>query len=346
MLLVMRLVEIASLLNSPHPPLRPRGGAEGGGVIQPMESNSRFTLIAAATTGLLFGLHPLHVESVAWVAERKDLLCALFYLLSIMAYTSYLKRGWGDAYRQAGSRGRYLLALCFFILALMSKPMAVSLPVVLLILDWYPFGRIHSLKTVVSSLAEKLPFIGLSVASSVVTVFAQRDVIQSTEFIPLSVRLPVAAKSLVVYLWKMLIPVNLAPFYPYPESASLFSPEYLFAVVLVAACTTAFVIIAKKKRLPLAVWGYYLATLMPVIGLVQVVLSRWRTGMHICRVSVRFWFSDWERLFCRGCSEKMAGRRASLYPGCIFCPGYYNVVPYHRADGRMERQHNLMDHGA
>ncbi len=132
-LLVVRLVEIASLLNSPHPPLRPRGGAEGGGVIQPMESNSRFTLIAAATTGLLFGLHPLHVESVAWVSERKDLLCALFYLLSIMAYTSYLKRGWRHAYRQAGSRGHYLLALCFFILALLSKPMAVSLPFVLFI---------------------------------------------------------------------------------------------------------------------------------------------------------------------------------------------------------------------
>ena len=100
--------------------------------------SSKGSLVAAVTTGLLFGLHPLRVESVAWVAERKDLLCGLFYLLSIMAYTSYAAN---KSYRT------YFISLGLFTLALMSKPMAVSLPVVLLILDWYPFRRIESIKS-------------------------------------------------------------------------------------------------------------------------------------------------------------------------------------------------------
>jgi hypothetical protein len=100
--------------------------------------NDRMVLIAAATTGLLFGLHPVHVESVAWVSERKDVLCALFFLLSLLSYLSYVS---------SNTQKTYLLSLGFFVLALLSKPMAVTLPVVLLILDWYPYGRIRSFKT-------------------------------------------------------------------------------------------------------------------------------------------------------------------------------------------------------
>jgi hypothetical protein len=98
--------------------------------------NSRFTLIVAGVSGLLFGLHPIHVESVAWAAERKDLLCALFYLLSIIMYMSYRSH---KTYRT------YFLTLCFFILALLSKPMAVSLPSGPPDTDWYPFKRLTSL---------------------------------------------------------------------------------------------------------------------------------------------------------------------------------------------------------
>jgi tetratricopeptide (TPR) repeat protein len=225
-------------------------------------STSRFTLIAAGTTGLLFGLHPLHVESVAWIAERKDLLCALFYLLSVIMYMSYRSH---KTYRT------YFLTLCFFVLALLSKPMAVSLPVVLLILDWHPFQRIQSLKTLLAVVIEKLPFVALSLISSVLTILAQRAG-GATELQPasFSTRLLVAAKSLVVYLWKMIMPLNLIPLYPYPKNVSLLSPEYFLPIVLVAGITVSCLLAVRRQRLWLSCWGYYVVTLVPVLGIIQV----------------------------------------------------------------------------
>ena len=234
--------------------------------------HERTVLITGGVTGILFGLHPLHVESVAWVAERKDLLCAFFFMLSIMAYTNAVRRIGHGAERIRLAPGALLSALCFFILALLSKPMAVTLPVVLLILDWYPFNRIHSLKTFRSSLVEKLPFMALSLMSSILTMLAQgagRAVVPIA-FIPLSIRLLVAAKSLVSYLWKMAVPSDLVPYYPYPGNASLLSGEYLLAVACVVAITVTCSVIARKQKLWLSGWGYYVVTLLPVIGIVQV----------------------------------------------------------------------------
>jgi tetratricopeptide (TPR) repeat protein len=154
----------------------------------------------------------------------------------------------------------------------MSKPMAVSLPVVLLILDWHPFGRISSWKTFRTAAVEKLPFITLSIVSSIVTISAQSagSAFQTIDFVPLSVRALVAARSLVAYLGKMLLPFNLVPFYPYPRDVSLFSLEYLSAFVLVIGITAAAVIAAKRQRAWLAAWGFYAITLIPVLGIVQV----------------------------------------------------------------------------
>jgi tetratricopeptide (TPR) repeat protein len=236
----------------------------------------RTVLITGGITGVLFGLHPLHVESVAWVAERKDLLCAFFFLLSIMFYSKYVRMlASGAARKDPASRffhRHYLAAGGFFVLALLSKPMAVTLPVVLLILDWYPFNRIHSLTTFRSALVEKLPFMALSLISSILTVYAQgagRAVVPIA-FIPLSIRLLVAAKSLLSYLGKMAFPSDLVPFYPYPKNASLLSGEYLLAVACVAAITVICSALAKKQKLWLSGWGYYVITLLPVIGIVQV----------------------------------------------------------------------------
>ncbi len=232
----------------------------------------RAVLIAAGVTGLLFGIHPVHVESVAWVSERKDLLCALFFLLSIMAYVKAVMRTGHGAEGKKLTLSAMLSALCFFVLALMSKPMAVSLPVALLILDWYPFGRIRSWKTFWSTGFEKFPFIALSLAFSVIAIIAQKagGALSSIDKVPLSIRIPVAAKALVAYLGKMLLPMNLLPLYPYPGDVSLFSFEYLLAIVLVIGVTAACVLLARKQKLWLSSWGYYAVTLIPVLGIMQV----------------------------------------------------------------------------
>lgn len=238
--------------------------------------DERGTLITAGVAGLLFGLHPLHVESVAWVAERKDLLCAFFYILSLMAYTKYAHAGSNETSRQGALvpfwDKRYLLSLGFFILALLSKPMAVSLPAVLLILDWYPFGRIRSLASFWKSVVDKLPFIVLGLGSSVLTILAQRagGAIVPVESAPLSTRLLVAGKSLAVYLWEMVWPFNLSPFYPYPIAVSLLSWRYLLAIAVLIGISTSCMIMARRQRAWIALWGYYVITLIPVIGIVQV----------------------------------------------------------------------------
>lgn len=236
----------------------------------------RTILIVAGVTGLLFGFNPIHVESVAWVAERKDLLCAFFFLLSITMYTISARTECHEAPQdEPFSRlfnKRRLITLGFFILALLSKPMAVTLPVVLLILDWYPINRIRSLKTLWDAGIEKIPFFALSLASSVITILAQRtgESIVSLEFAPLSSRVLIAFRSIVVYLGKMIVPVNLIPLYPYPRNVSLFSLEYLLAISLTMGITAACMVLVKKQKFWLSAWGYYVVTLIPVLGIVQV----------------------------------------------------------------------------
>ena len=231
------------------------------------------SLIAGGITGLLFGIHPVHVESVAWVSERKDLLCALFYLIAIIQYAKYANVR--DVETIQGKPNirflnkSYLLVVAFFSLALLSKPMAVSLPVVLLILDWYPLERIRSVKSFLPALVEKLPLFFLTIIASILTVLAQKSggAIKYIDVIPFSTRASVAAKSITVYLWKMALPLNLVPFYPYPENIS---PWYFLFIILVFGITATCIVIAKRQKLWLSVWGYYVVTLIPVLGIVQV----------------------------------------------------------------------------
>jgi Tfp pilus assembly protein PilF len=254
--------------------------------------NDQTLLITAGITGLLFGIHPLHVESVAWVSERKDLLCGLFFLLSIMEYTKCVRRQetenrhkkkenggqtTGSDRETAGQRRifinkHYLAALALFVLALMSKPMAVTLPVVLLILDWYPVQKIRSFKTLVTSIIEKIPFFVLSLSSSIVTMIAQQSggAMKMMASIPLGTRILVAVRSLIVYLGQILLPLNLIPFYPYSTNASLYSFEYASAIITAIGITAACMAMIRKQKVWLSAWLYYLVTLLPVIGLVQV----------------------------------------------------------------------------
>ncbi len=263
-LLIMMLLEVA----------RERTSGQGGmGFL-----NDRTILVVGGGTGLLFGLHPLHVESVAWVAERKDLLCGLFFLLSMTMYVKYGVAGQNERDQRNGffrfRDKHYWSALGFFSLALLSKPMAVSLPLVLLILDWYPLGRISSFRSFRLAFAEKLPFAAMSLISSLLTVVAQKSggALSSTILVSLPVRLLVAALSVIGYLSKMLLPVNLIPYYAYPvqSTVSLFSPVYLISVILLLGITVFCIRVAKQQRYWLSSWLYYIITLIPVIGIVQV----------------------------------------------------------------------------
>jgi tetratricopeptide (TPR) repeat protein len=266
-LLIMLLLEAA----------RERPAGQGGNGFL----NDRTILLVGAGTGLLFGLHPLHVESVAWVAERKDLLCALFFLLSIIAYTKYAIRQRSEGAEKNEAQGKkffinkhYLLSLVLFVLALMSKPMAVSLPLVLLLLDWYPLCRISSFRPFRLAFFEKLPFVALSILSSLLTVLAQKSggALHATVLVSLPVRLLVAARSVIGYLSNMFLPVHLIPYYAYPvqSTVSLFSIIYSGSFVLLLGITVFCIRRAKKQRFWISSWLYYIITLIPVIGIVQV----------------------------------------------------------------------------
>lgn len=231
-------------------------------------SRWRSALVAA-----LFAVHPLHVESVSWVAERKDVLCALFGLLAVRAYI-----------RQRRKPGRRRLAAvsAFLALGLMSKPMLVTLPFVLLLLDWWPLGRIRRTTVPGGSpparfprhlLTEKAPLFGLSIASCLVTLVAQSrgGAITSLDVLPAGVRIANAAIAYAAYLGKLVWPTNLAIIYPVNLAAAWLPTAG--AAVLLAGITALAVIAARRRPYLLAGWLWYCGMLVPVSGLVQVGLQ-------------------------------------------------------------------------
>lgn len=236
-----------------------------------VESHPAQAIPAAAVTALLFGLHPLRVESVAWVSERKDLLCAFFVLLSILTYINY------TAARSGGKRlCLFVVSIDFAVLALMSKPMAVSLPLILLLIDVYPLRRFSGgAGRGLSVLLEKIPFVVMSVASGLVTLRAQQAVkaIGSFDILPVQARLLNGIHALVFYLQKMFVPTGLSPLYPYvhPSQIRWSDLRYQISVVLVVLVTAGCVWLSRRGgHLCSAAWAYYVVTLLPVIGMVQV----------------------------------------------------------------------------
>src|ERR1700730_2004693 len=226
----------------------------------------------SAFVAAVFAIHPLRVESVAWIAERKDVLSGVFFMLTLLAYARYV----------SGERSllRYLLVAFFFVLGLMAKPMLVTLPCVLLLLDYWPLRRFGSKSsgndakfarrsTFSRLVAEKIPLFLLSLLSSLLTWWAQRENMRSTSEIPLVLRAENAIVSYVRYLWQLLWPTDLAPFYPHPH-ATLPLLLVLGAAVLLVAISA--VILRFGRRLPYLItgWGWYLVMLLPVIGLIQV----------------------------------------------------------------------------
>jgi tetratricopeptide (TPR) repeat protein len=226
----------------------------------------------SAFVAAVFAVHPLRVESVAWIAERKDVLSGVFFMLTLLAYARYVS---GDR-----SLLRYLLVAFFFALGLMAKPMLVTLPLILLLLDYWPLRRFgsHSVRnernfarraTFSRLLAEKIPLFLLSLISSLVTWSAQRGFMRSTGEIPLVLRAENAIVSYVRYLRQLLWPVDLAPFYPHPK-ATLPLVVVIAATALLIAISALALCYGRKRRYLITGWGWYLIMLLPVIGLVQV----------------------------------------------------------------------------
>jgi tetratricopeptide (TPR) repeat protein len=220
-----------------------------------------------ATVAALFALHPLHVESVAWVAERKDVLSTLFWFLTTLAYVRYV-----EEFKVQGSKfkGFYALSMALFALGLMSKPMLVTLPFTLLLLDYWPLGRVQPGARAWRLVAEKIPYFLLSAASCVVTYLVQQHggaMLGLSDF-PLGSRVANALISYVRYLKLMFWPHGLAGLYL--RSGSW--PLWEVALAALFLLTVSVLVVTQRRKRPyLAVgWFWYIGTLVPVIGLVQV----------------------------------------------------------------------------
>jgi len=216
----------------------------------------------SAFVAAAFALHPLHVESVAWVAERKDVLSGFFWMLTMAAYVQYAK--WPGVWK-------YLLVLLFFCLGLMAKPMLVTLPFVLFLLDYWPLGRFSSRKFSTRHLiVEKIPLFVLAGISSVITVIVQQGggAVAQPDILPFRFRIANALVSYLDYIVKMVYPSRLAVLYPHPRDSL---PTWQIVVCLIILMIVSVGVIYLRRRRYLAMgWLWYLGTLVPVIGLIQV----------------------------------------------------------------------------
>ena len=210
----------------------------------------------------LFAVHPLHVESVAWVAERKDVLSTCLWFLTTLAWVSYARRP---------TAWRYSFVLIGFALGLMAKPMLVTLPFTLLLLDYWPLERLPDARAVRRAVVEKVPLLGLAAAASVITMVAQTraGALWALAVLSIAVRVENALVSYASYLWMMVWPQRLGFLYPHP-GASL--PLGLVAGSAIALVTVTAGVVALRRSRPylLVGWLWYVGTLVPVIGLVQV----------------------------------------------------------------------------
>jgi tetratricopeptide (TPR) repeat protein len=228
----------------------------------------------SAFVAALFALHPLHVESVAWATLRKDVLSGLFWMLTLCAYAHYC--------RKPKSIRRYAWVFFCLALGLMAKPILVTLPFVLLLLDYWPLDRLRSSESTDrphssgwrGALVEKLPLFGLIAASSAVTFIEQREfgAISTLESLPLGVRSANAFESYAIYVWTTVWPSGLAAIYPYPQTLIL---RWSLALACVFLLMTSLFVARNAIARPYAVvgWLWYLGTLVPVIGFVQVGLQ-------------------------------------------------------------------------
>src|SRR5437762_2198829 len=224
---------------------------------------------ASAFVAAVFAIHPLRVESVAWIAERKDVLSGVFFMLTLLAYFRWTRQQ---------TVGRYLAMSILFGCGLMSKPMLITTPIILLLLDYWPLNRSRKSEvtgqrsTIGKLIWEKAPLFALSIGSCFATLWAQNFALGSTQFLPLQWRITNALFSYFEYVRQMFWPVDLIPFYVHPENRLEIWRLLIAAISLIAL--TVIVIVRRKQNPYLLVgWLWYLVMLIPVIGIVQVGLQ-------------------------------------------------------------------------
>lgn len=327
------------------------------------------------TVAALFGVHPLNIESVAWIAERKNVLSTLFWILTVFSYVRYVEKlEWA----------RYLQTLLLFALGLTAKPMLVTLPVILLLLDYWPLRRFPEAnrdfaenvresasgrRTLPGLLKEKIPFFLLSFLSALITLYAAKTggAVRTVAEVPFPGRIENALITSVTYLEKMIWPVDLAIFYPYGASR----PALLFAAVFGLLGITFFIALRRRTHRYLVTgWFWYLVTLLPVIGIIQVgsqsmanryvyiplvgifILIVWGASEFL-RTQIRRWclttaavalvlilsFSTWAQLPHWRSSEAIFRYSIMVTEGNFIAHGGLGDVYQIRGDLRMARLH-------
>jgi tetratricopeptide (TPR) repeat protein len=266
------LTSISHMLDCQLFGINPRWHHAGNVLLHSLAAALLFVALARVTNAVwpsafvaaVFAVHPLRVESVAWIAERKDVLSGLFFMLTLLAYVAYVRRR---------SNLRYAVMALLFACGLMSKPMLVTMPIVLLLLDYWPLqrvtgGRLTNPKLIV----EKMPLFLLSAGSIAATLLAQNLALGSADILPLGYRVGNAAVSYVIYIGQMFWPYDLVPFYMHSEGELRIWQWASAAALLV--CITILVFVRRRRNPYLLVgWFWYLVMLLPVIGIIQVGLQ-------------------------------------------------------------------------
>jgi len=272
----------------------------------------------ALITALLFGIHPLHSESVAWITERKDTLSTPFYLLSIIFYLK-------------AKRGRYPLFFSLsFLCAVISsfvKPMAVSLPFILIICDVFERRKIDA-----RSIIEKTPFFVLSIIFSLVTIhFQSASAIRTKQVGDILENILISCRATVVYLYKTVLPINLSAFYPYPEGSPIGDPVYWLSAAAVAALVILAVYSLKKRRIVFFSLFFFFISIGPVIGIVPIgshfIAERY---MYIPSIGLFFLFASfWEWLYARSPSG-LNPKKIGLIGAVSLIVAVFGVLAYQR----------------
>jgi len=218
-------------------------------------------MLPSAFVAAVFAVHPLRAESVAWIAERKDVLSGLLFMLTLLAYLHYTRR--------TGSVPRYLLLTAALALGLLAKPMLVTVPCLLLLLDYWPLGRLTAWSRLPRLILEKLPLFALALLSGAATMLAQKGAIVPKAVLPLGFRLENAGVAVSIYVGNLVWPTGLAAIYPYPKGGWPLA-QVCAAVLLLGSGTLVTCLLGKKHRYLPVGWFWFLGMLAPVIGLLQV----------------------------------------------------------------------------